>query len=48
MKNVKDCNEIYLSFNQENVIGKKLYESFNFKDTGEIIDGELLYCLNLK
>ncbi|SHJ11059.1 diamine N-acetyltransferase [Clostridium cavendishii DSM 21758] len=48
MKSFKDCNEIFLSFDQENQIGKKLYESFNFKDTGKIIDGELLYSLSLK
>ncbi|MBU3107353.1 GNAT family N-acetyltransferase [Clostridium gasigenes] len=48
MKNFKDCNEIFLSFDPENQIGKKLYESFNFKDTGKIIDGELLYSLSLK
>ncbi len=48
MKNFKDCNEIFLSFEPENQIGKRLYESFNFKDTGKIIDGELLYSLSLK
>lgn len=48
MKNFKDCNEIFLSFDPRNQIGKRLYESFNFKDTGKIIDGELLYSLNFK
>lgn len=48
MKNIKDCNEIFLSFEPENKIGKRLYESFNFKDTGKIIDGELLYSLSLE
>lgn len=47
MKKLKDCSEIYLSFDPENKIGKHLYESFGFKNTGKIIDGELLYCLNL-
>lgn len=28
--------------------GKRHYESFNFKDTGKIMDGELLYSLNLR
>ncbi|QAA32334.1 GNAT family N-acetyltransferase [Clostridium manihotivorum] len=48
MKSFKDCNEIFLSFDPENQIGKKLYESFNFKATGRIIDDELLYSLSLK
>lgn len=48
MKNFKDCNEIFLSFEPENKIGKRLYESFNFKDTGKIIEWELLYSLKLK
>lgn len=48
MKNFKNCNEIFLSFEPENQIGKNLYKSFSFKDTGKVIDGELLYSLNLK
>ncbi|QVK17558.1 GNAT family N-acetyltransferase [Mycoplasmatota bacterium] len=48
MKDIKDCNEIYLSFDSENKIAKRLYENFDFKDTGKIIDGELLYRLILK
>lgn len=48
MKNFEDCNEIFLSFDPQNQIAKKLYESFNFKDKCRIIDGELLYSLNLK
>jgi diamine N-acetyltransferase len=48
MKNFKDCNEVFLSFDPENQIGKKLYESFNFKATGRIIDDEVLYSLSLK
>lgn len=48
MKNLKDCNEIFISFDPENKIGKKLYESFGFKDTGNTVEGELLYSLSLK
>lgn len=47
MKKLKDCHEICLSFDPENQIGKKLYESIGFKDTGKIIDGELLYSLKV-
>ncbi|GGH31140.1 GNAT family N-acetyltransferase [Paenibacillus segetis] len=48
MKKIEDCTEIFLSFEPENQIGKRLYESFNFQDTGKIVDGELLYSLKLK
>ncbi|WP_432409165.1 GNAT family N-acetyltransferase [Wukongibacter sp. M2B1] len=48
MKSFKDCNEIFISFEPENQIGKRLYESLNFQDTGKTTDGELLYSLILK
>lgn len=48
MRSFKDCNEIFLSFDPKNQIGKRLYEGFDFKDTGKSIDGELLYCLKLR
>lgn len=40
---IDGCYEIYLSFDPNNIIGKFLYESFNFIDTGKIVDGEVLY-----
>lgn len=48
LKSLKDCNEIFISFEPENNIGKKLYESFGFRDTGNTVEGELLYSLSLK
>jgi diamine N-acetyltransferase len=48
MKKFKDCNEIYLFFDPENKLAKRLYENLGFKDTGKIINGELLYSLTLK
>lgn len=48
LKKLKDCDEIFISFEPENNIGKKLYESFGFRDTGNTIEGELLYSLSLK
>lgn len=48
MKAFKDCEEIFLSFEPENHIGKHLYEKLGFKDTGKVIDEELLYSLKLK
>lgn len=47
MKKFKDCHDIYISFDPKNEIGRHLYENFNFKDTGKIIDGEILYSLKL-
>lgn len=42
------CDEVYLSTEPENVKGKHIYEQFGFVNTGEIWDGEELYCLRLK
>lgn len=47
MMGVSDCMEVYLSFDPLNDTGRKLYGSFGFKDTGRIVDGELLYHLEL-
>lgn len=38
---------IYISFEQENNVAKKLYESFGFKPDGRIIDDEIVYCLRI-
>ena len=47
MKKLKECKEIFLSFYPENIKAKNLYEDVGFKNTGEIINGELLYSLKL-
>lgn len=47
MMRFQDCREVYLSFDPLNDAGRKLYGSFGFKDTGRIVDGELLYRLEL-
>lgn len=47
LASLEDCKEIFLSFDPENNIGRHLYEKLNFKDTGRMIDGELLYVLQL-
>lgn len=46
MKSNKDCKEVFLSFDPENIVAKKLYEKVGFENTGKKIDGELLYKLN--
>ncbi|WP_411168722.1 GNAT family N-acetyltransferase [Clostridium sp. MB05] len=47
MKKLKDCKDIYISFDPKNNIAKSLYESIGFKDTGRIIEDELLYQLTI-
>lgn len=42
-----NCSEIFLSFEPENHIARKLYESFGFEDTGRIEEGEIVYKLKL-
>jgi diamine N-acetyltransferase len=37
--------EIYLSFHSDNHVAKVLYEQLGFKDTGRIVDNEILYVL---
>lgn len=38
---------IYLSFEPQNIPARTLYESVGFVDTGEIDEGELVFCLVL-
>lgn len=47
MKKIKDCNDIFISFDPKNEIAKSLYESIGFKDTGKIIEDELLFKLTV-
>lgn len=47
MKTYRDCSEIFLSFDPKNQIGKRLYESLGFRNTGRIIADELLYSLKI-
>ncbi|HEX3021160.1 MAG TPA: GNAT family N-acetyltransferase [Lachnospiraceae bacterium] len=48
MRNIPDCKEIFLSFVPENEIGRFLYESYHFKDTGRVLDDEVVYCLSFR
>ena len=47
MKLVEECSELFLSFDPENLIGKKLYEKYGFIDTGKILDDERLYSIKI-
>lgn len=37
----------WLSYEPENVVAKKLYNSFGFKETGDVIGGEVISLLEL-
>lgn len=41
----KEHNKVYISFEPENLIAKKLYEQIGFVPDGRIIDGETVYYL---
>lgn len=45
MKKSEDCKEIVISFDPKNNIARSLYESLGFKDTGKILEEELLFKL---
>ena len=47
MKNYKNCKEIFLTIGQGNEIAIKIYQEIGFKDTGRIIENELVYKLEL-
>ena len=42
-----NVNDIFLSFEPNNVIAEKLYSSVGFKRTGEIEDGEVVMRLSI-
>lgn len=42
----KEHSRVYISFEPENQVAKKLHESLGFTPDDRIIDGEIVYCLN--
>ena len=42
----KNHRKVYISFEPENIIAKKLYEKMGFIPDGRVIDGEIVYFLN--
>ena len=48
MKARYNKDNIYLSFEPENTVAQKLYESLGFVDTGRVEHGELVYCLEME
>ena len=45
MKENEECKDIYISFDPKNNIARSLYESLGFKDTGKVLEEELLFKL---
>ncbi len=42
LKELEDCNNILVSYRQDNENAAKLYASLGFEKTGEIMDGEVV------
>jgi diamine N-acetyltransferase len=47
MRQIEDCNEIYLSVVPGNNGAEKLYLNVGFEKTGEIVDGEIMMRFDL-
>ncbi len=47
MRAIHGCNQIYISYELENDVARKLYASLGFRITGEIFEGEEVACLDL-
>ncbi len=47
MKKQFSCDKIYLSIEPSNLKGKHVYEKFGFVSTGEFLEDEEVYCLEL-
>ncbi len=47
MRVIQGCNQIYISYELENDVARKLYGSLGFRITGEIFEGEEVACLDL-
>ncbi len=47
LKVLPGCDKIFLSYEPENLVAEKLYESMGFAKTGQIEHGEIVSCLNL-
>ena len=46
LKQDKEHSKVYISFEPENEVAKKLYESLGFTPDGRVVYGETVYCLN--
>lgn len=42
----KEYHKVYISFEPENELAKRVYEKIGFKADGRFIGGEVVYCLN--
>ena len=47
MQALPNCQEIVLSYEPENSVAERLYESLGFRKTGEIFEGEVVSSLKL-
>ena len=47
MKTLPNCREIVLSYEPENTVAERLYESLGFRKTGELFEGEVVSSLKV-
>ena len=47
MQALPECREIVLSYEPENSVAERLYESLGFRKTGEIFEGEVVSSLKV-
>ena len=48
VKALPNCQEIVLSYEPENTVAERLYESLGFRKTGEIFEGEVVSSLKVR
>ena len=41
-------DKVYISFEPENLVAKKLYDELGFVADGRIVEGEIVYCLQYR
>ena len=44
---IPNCDEVFISYESDNEVARRLYASFGFLETGEIIEGETVARLSL-
>ncbi len=48
MQALPNCHEIVLSYEPENTVAERLYESLGFRKTGEMFEGEVVSSLKVR
>jgi diamine N-acetyltransferase len=43
---IPGCDEVIISYEPENDVARRLYASFGFRETGEVVEGETVARLS--